>query len=68
MVEQELNSLEEVKRFELMIPYSHLGPGKYFGELALQENLENPSKLITRAATVCCIDNCSFATLNKKDY
>lgn len=33
--EEELKSACDVKALELMIPFSHLGKGKTFGELAL---------------------------------
>jgi hypothetical protein len=51
-----------------MIPVVHLGSGKYFGELAISINKENPNKVITRAATVECLTNCYFGTLCKSDY
>jgi hypothetical protein len=35
-----------------MIPFSHLGSGKYFGELAVSVNKDNRAKNVTRAATV----------------
>jgi hypothetical protein len=35
-----------------MVPISHIGAGKTFGELALQVNPENPLKKTVRAATV----------------
>lgn len=47
-----LAKLKDVKAFELLIPYSHLGVGKSFGDLALQINEEYPHRLITRAASV----------------
>jgi hypothetical protein len=49
----------------MMIPYSHLGVGKTFGELALQINKEFPNRPITRAATITCVTNCEFATMSK---
>lgn len=52
----------------MMIPYSHLGVGKTFGELALQINKEHPNRPITRAATIYCLANCEFATMSKQDY
>jgi CRP-like cAMP-binding protein len=52
-----------------MIPFSHLGPGKCFGELALQIDKLNPNKPSPkRAATIVCIENCKFATMSKDDY
>lgn len=41
-----------------MIPYSRLGAGKTFGDLALQVNKDNPKLLVTRAATVNCVTEC----------
>jgi hypothetical protein len=35
-----------------MVPVSHLGSGKYFGELAVAFNKDNRAKNVTRAATV----------------
>lgn len=49
---------------QLMIPFSHLGYGKYFGELALSAD----NKLNKRAASVICRSECTFATLTKSDY
>ena len=66
--EEELKLASDVKAFELMIPFSHLGKGKTFGELALQINKDNPHKSITRAATITCITKCQFATMSKQDY
>lgn len=54
---------------ELMIPYVHLGGGKYFGELAISINKDNPNKSTTRrAATIKCITECQFAIMSKSDY
>ena len=61
----QLSEANDIKTLELMIPFSHLGKGKTFGELALQVNKENPHKLITRAATITCITKCKFATMSK---
>jgi len=51
-----------------MIPISHIGTGKTFGELALQINKENPNRVVSRAATITCITNCKFATMSKTNY
>lgn len=63
-----LEILIEAKKNELMIPYSHIGSGKFFGEIALQINKENPTKKITRAATIVCLTQCKFAIMSKTDY
>jgi len=42
--EEELFKASDMKAHELMIPFSHLGKGKTFGELALQINKEHPNK------------------------
>lgn len=47
-----------------MIPFSHLGKCKSFGELAL--SIENKAAL--RMASVICLTDCIFATLAKSDY
>jgi len=39
-----LKKLLAKKDDELMVPISHIGAGKTFGELALQVNLEHPLK------------------------
>jgi len=57
-----------MKTYQYMIPVSHLGVGKTFGELALQVNKENPKIIPMRAATVTCIKSCKFATMSKSDY
>ena len=47
-----------------MMPFSHLGKGKWFGEYALQKDGDKKS----RQATVVCMSDCSLATLRLKDY
>ena len=53
--EQDLWLLKDKKENEYMMPVSHIGAGRTFGELALQVNKENPHKIPQRAATVTCI-------------
>ena len=43
----------------LMMPTSIIGSGTYFGELALYKHMA------LRAATITCLENCTFATLTK---
>ena len=51
-----------------MIPQAHFGKGKYFGELALQDNKENPLLIPKRAGTLQCMTECVFATMTKVEY
>jgi hypothetical protein len=51
-----------------MVPFSHLGIGKSFGELALAVNKDFPNKNIPRAASVVCQRDSIFAVINKSDY
>jgi hypothetical protein len=51
-----------------MTPILHLGQGKAFGELALQYDPANPTKVMTRAASCLCLENCMFVKINKQDY
>lgn len=53
-----LNNYENVNWF---IEAKKLTPGCTFGEIAL-------TKEVTRSATIKCVCNCYFATLNKKDF
>lgn len=64
-LESEYKSLLKRKNFELMIPVAHLGPGKWFGELALRVD---EKKTFKRNATVVCMEDCLFACLAKADY
>jgi hypothetical protein len=64
----ELWILKDRKVNEYMLPVSHIGAGRTFGELALQVNKKNPHKVPQRAASVTCILPCKFATMGKKDY
>ena len=48
----QLKQFQAQKDDEFMVPISHIGAGKTFGELALQVNPENPLKKTVRAATV----------------
>lgn len=57
-------NLEEIKRMEQIqwfVEVAKLTPGQTFGELALI-NRE------PRSASIMCICNCYFATLEKQDY
>jgi hypothetical protein len=47
--------MEHMRYVELMIPFSHLGVGKTFGDLALQGNLDEKNY---RAANVYCREKC----------
>ena len=53
-----------------MVPVLWLGPGKSFGELAVQKDasakLERRGK--ARQATVLCRTDCKFAVMSKSDY
>lgn len=50
---------------ECLLPFSHLGVGKYFGQLALEAD----NKGSKRAASVISMtDNCLVATLHRNDY
>ena len=53
-----------------MVPVLWLGPGKSFGELAVQKDasakLERRGK--ARQATVLCRTDCKFAVMSKADY
>lgn len=66
--EADISTQDEVRLNELMLPVAQLGVGKYFGELALQHNKENPKKNVPRAATIRCTTQCRFATMSKADY
>ena len=57
------------KNYELMVPILLLGPGKSFGELAIQkDNFKSTGRDKTRLATVLCRTDCKFAVMNKADY
>ena len=68
-----LEYIKAVKRFhwrksyELMNPVLKLGPGKSFGELAAQKevNVKIAHKKKPRAATVLCLTDCKFAVMSK---
>ena len=52
-----------------MIPVSHIGPGKSFGELAVQKDQSKKfHKGKKRKASILCLTDCKFAVMNKKDY
>ena len=52
-----------------MIPVLLLGPGKSFGELAMQkEKTKKIERDKTRLATVLCRTDCKFAVMKKADY
>ena len=51
-----------------MLPVVHLGQGKSFGELALAYDPKHPYRVVTRQASILCLENCKFATMNKNDY
>ena len=55
------------KQYELMNPVLKLGPGKSFGELAAQKevNVKIAHKKKPRAATVLCLTDCKFAVMSK---
>jgi hypothetical protein len=59
-----IEELEHQLYIQCMLPFSHLGRGKHFGELAL--SMDNKHNV--RAASVSCLSNCIFATLKKTDY
>lgn len=65
---ERLKDLKEKKDQELMLPVSWLGQGKYFGELALTDDKDNPEISKVRAATVHCVQPCTFASLTKLEY
>ena len=58
------------KHYELMVPVLRLGPGKSFGELAVQKeiNVKIAHKAKARAASVICRKDCRFAVMKKEDY
>ena len=57
------------KNYELMMPVLLLGPGKSFGELAMQkEKSKKIERDKTRLATVLCRTDCKFAVMKKADY
>ena len=63
-----MNNLKVQKEKECFSPFSMLGPGKHFGDLALfiqKEEKNNDPKPVLRAATIKCVTECSFATLSK---
>ena len=61
-----LDKLSWRKHYELMNPVQLLGPGKSFGELAVQKDaLAKPKK---RAASALCRTDCKFAVMSKADY
>ena len=51
-----------------MIPILHLGPGKSFGELAVQKEMNINRMKKARAASVLCRTKCKFAVMQKADY
>ena len=51
-----------------MIPVVKLGAGKSFGELALTKDVDDPNRILPRAASVLCSTECTFAVMNKADY
>ena len=67
---QAIRRLHWRKSYELMVPVLWLGPGKSFGELAVQKDAS--AKLNARAkvrqATVLCRTDCKFAVMSKADY
>ena len=56
------------KNYELMVPVVMLGPGKSFGELAMQKDKTKIAQDVKRKATVLCRTNCKFAVMKKDDY
>ena len=56
-----LADIEHYENLEWFVEVSKLFPGRTFGELALIRHE-------TRAATIHCLCNCYFATLNKADF
>lgn len=65
-----LQRLDWRQKYELMIPILMLGPGKSFGELAVQKevNVKIAHKPKPRAASVICRTDCKFAVMQKSDY
>ena len=53
-----------------MNPILKLGPGKSFGELAVQKHVSAKKAHLAkaRAATVVCRTDCKFAVMGKEDY
>lgn len=51
-----------------MVPVTLLGQGKCFGELALEVDEKNPTKVGKRQASIWCTDACQFAIISKEDY
>ena len=57
------------KKYELMVPSMLIGPGRSFGELAVQKSSSNKIKATrTRQATILCRTDCKFAVLTQADY
>ena len=56
-----LDDIEKFEQYQWFVDVSKLVSGSSFGELALLNN--EP-----RAATIKCLTNCSFATLNSEEY
>jgi hypothetical protein len=56
-----LDALDMYQETEWFVEVSKLTPGRTFGELALLKDAP-------RAATIHCICNCYFATLNRADF
>lgn len=67
-IELEIEKLENQLYFELLTPVVQLGAGKAFGEIALDIDPLHPQKMITRQATILCMEDCKFAIMTKKDY
>ena len=53
--------LKEYETYEWFVEVAQLTEGQSFGELALLNNAP-------RAATIFCLSDCYFATLDKEDY
>ena len=56
-----LEDIEKFEQYQWFVDVAKLVSGSSFGELALLNN--EP-----RAATIKCLTNCSFATLNREEY
>ena len=56
-----LEALEKYAEYEWFVEAKKLTPGSTFGEIALVKD-------VNRSATIHCICNCYFETLNKVDF
>lgn len=56
-----LAKLEQYEKYEWFVEVTQLQEGQSFGELALLNDAP-------RAATIFCLSNCYFATLDKSEY